>query len=183
MRQDARCAIRTQHKHNTSSRGALCGQFDGEFDPGSGQTLAACLRHASRTGGATPQWRTGEERVTDLPRGGGYPAEMPVKTACDPRVRAGGGKPLGAAGGGRAGLAGWRGKGPPRRRSVAGLRGRPATLGLRHGPDSYGRQQLGNFGNGRKPDRVTPRAGGSPSGCKPLFPGTSEDGTWGRSLG
>jgi hypothetical protein len=26
---------------------------------------------------------------------------------------------------------------------VAGLRGRPATLGLRHGPDSYGRQQWG----------------------------------------
>jgi hypothetical protein len=24
--------------------------FDGEFDPGSGQTLAAYLRHASRTG-------------------------------------------------------------------------------------------------------------------------------------
>ena len=28
-------------------------------------------------------------------------------------------------------LASWWGKGPPRRRSVAGLRGRPATLGLR----------------------------------------------------
>jgi hypothetical protein len=25
-------------------------RFDGEFDPGSGQTLAAYLRHASRTG-------------------------------------------------------------------------------------------------------------------------------------
>src|SRR3712207_7084742 len=37
----------------------------------------------------------------------------------------------------------WWGDGPPRRRRVAGLRGRPATLGLRHGPDSYGRQQWG----------------------------------------
>ena len=38
--------------------------IDGEFDPGSGRTLAACLTHASRTvicqlaGG--DQWRTGE---------------------------------------------------------------------------------------------------------------------------
>src|SRR3954453_5042395 len=30
------------------------------------------------------------------------------------------------------------GNGPPRRRRVAGLRGWPATLGLRHCPDSYG---------------------------------------------
>src|SRR3954447_6200330 len=30
------------------------------------------------------------------------------------------------------------GNGPPSRRRVAGLRGRPATLGLRHCPDSYG---------------------------------------------
>ena len=38
-------------------------------------------------------------------------------------------------------LACWRGNSPPRRRSVAGLRGWTATLGLRHGPNSYGRQQ------------------------------------------
>src|SRR6185437_10549205 len=69
------------------------------------------------------------------------------------------GKPQGADGAARVRLAGWWGNGLPRRRSIAGLRGRPATLGLRHGPDSYGRQQLGNFDNGRKPDRVTPRAG------------------------
>jgi hypothetical protein len=46
-----------------------------------------------------------------------------------------------AIGGVCGGLARWWGKGLPWRRSVAGLRGRPATLGLRHGPDSYGRQQ------------------------------------------
>ena len=36
-------------------------QIIGEFDPGSGRTLAACLTHASRTGlGATPvQWQMG----------------------------------------------------------------------------------------------------------------------------
>jgi hypothetical protein len=38
--------------------------IDGEFDPGSGRTLAACLTHASRTviSGLAPgdQWRTGE---------------------------------------------------------------------------------------------------------------------------
>ena len=44
-------------------------------------------------------------------------------------------------------------------RRVAGLRGRPATLGLRYGPDSYGRQQWGILHNGRKPDAATPRAG------------------------
>ena len=37
--------------------------FDGEFDPGSGRTLAVCLTHASRT--VRPffgvhEWRTGE---------------------------------------------------------------------------------------------------------------------------
>ncbi len=53
----------------------------------------------------------------------------------------------------------WWGNGPPRRRRVAGLRGCPATLELRHGPDSYGRQQWGIFRNGRKPDEATPRGG------------------------
>ncbi len=38
----------------------------------------------------------------------------------------------------RVPLACWWGKGLPRRRWVAGLRGWPATLELRHGPDSYG---------------------------------------------
>src|SRR3954467_13447103 len=72
----------------------------------------------------------------------------------------------------RGGLACWRGKGPPRRRSVAGLRGRSATLGQRHGADSYGRQQWGILRNGRKPDAATPRAGRRPSGRKPLSAGT-----------
>src|SRR5271156_691265 len=68
----------------------------------------------------------------------------------------------------RVRLASWWGKGSPRRRSVAGLRGRSATLGLRHGPDSYGRQQWGILRNGRKPDAATPRGGRRLSGCKPL---------------
>ena len=42
---------------------------------------------------------------------------------------------------------------------VAGLRGRPATLGLRHGPDTYGWQQSRIFLNGRKPEGATPRGG------------------------
>ena len=33
----------------------------------------------------------------------------------------------------------WRGNGPPSRRRVAGLRGRPARRGLRHGPDGESR--------------------------------------------
>src|SRR5918911_340706 len=146
---------------------------DGEFDPGSGQTLAAHLRHASRT------------RELRLPSGGRVSntwATCPAvgDTRGKPRLRphtsasiAGGGEMLRAAAGGACGgLAGWWGESPPRPRSVAGLRGRPATPGLRHGPDSYGRQQLGNFRTGRKPDEVTPRAGGRPSGRKPLLRGT-----------
>src|SRR5207342_1970803 len=78
-------------------------------------------------------------------------------------------------------LACWRGKSPPRRRSVAGLRGRPATLGLRHGPDSYGRQQWGILDNGRKPDPAMPRAGRRPSGCKPLLSGKKRSGLIPRS--
>src|SRR5215813_9575108 len=75
-------------------------------------------------------------------------------------------------GGARGLSACWGGDGPPRRRRVAGLRGRPATRGLRHGPDSYGRQQWGIFRNGRKPDGATPRVGRRPSGRKPLSKGT-----------
>ena len=71
--------------------------------------------------------------------------------------------------GARVRLASWWGKSLPRQRSVAGLRGRAATLGLRHGPDSYGRQQWGIFRNGRKPDGAIPREGGRLLGCKPLF--------------
>ncbi len=53
----------------------------------------------------------------------------------------------------------WRGNGPPRLRRVAGLRGRPATLELRHGPDTYGWQQSRIFHNGGNPDGATPRGG------------------------
>ena len=76
-----------------------------------------------------------------------------------------------ARGGARGLSAGWWGSGPPRRRRVAGLRGRSVTLGLRYGPDSYGRQQWGILRNGRKTDAATPRVGGSLSGCKPLSGG------------
>ena len=68
----------------------------------------------------------------------------------------------------RVWLAGWWGNGLPRRRSVAGLRGWTATLGLRHGPNSYGRQQWGILHNGGNPDAATPREGRRFSDCKPL---------------
>src|SRR5918999_3786693 len=76
-----------------------------------------------------------------------------------------------ASGGPRGLSACWWGNGPPRLRRVAGLRGRPATLELRHGPDTYGWQQRGIFHNGRKPDGATPRGGRRPSGCKLLSGG------------
>jgi len=60
------------------------------------------------------------------------------------------------------------------RATMAGTKGwgRSATLGLRHGPDSYGRQQWGILRNGRKPDAATPRERRRPSGCKALSGGT-----------
>src|SRR3569623_424841 len=67
------------------------------------------------------------------------------------------GKPPGAESGVRGRLASWWGKSSPRRRSVAGLRGHTATLALKHGPDSYGRQQWGILHNGGNPDAATPR--------------------------
>ena len=69
-------------------------------------------------------------------------------------------------------LASWWGKGLPRQRSVAELRGSTATLGLRHGPDSYGRQQWGILDNGGNPDPAMPREGRRFSDCKPLWTGT-----------
>jgi hypothetical protein len=70
--------------------------------------------------------------------------------------------------------ASWWGKGLPRRRRVAGLRGRSATLELRYGPDSYGRQQWGILGNGGNPDPATPREGRRFSDRKPLLYGKKE---------
>ncbi len=122
-----------------------------------------------------PAWVSGGRVSSACPT---YPrvGDNPGKPGLIPHTRPGrwdrGGKPRGARGGGRVRLASRRGNGPPRRRSVAGLRGRPATGGLRHGPHTYGWQQRGIFRNGRKPDGATPRAGRRPSGCKPLFGGT-----------
>ena len=63
------------------------------------------------------------------------------------------------------------GNGSPRRRYIADLRGWSATLELRHGPNSYGRQQWGILHNGRKPDAATPREWRSISVCKALSAG------------
>ena len=74
----------------------------------------------------------------------------------------------------RVSLVSWWGNGLPRPRWLAGLRGWTATLELRHGPDSYGRQQWGILGNGRKSDPATPREGRRFSDCKPLSLGTKK---------
>ena len=41
-------------------------------------------------------------------------------------------------------------------------------MGLRHGPNSYGRQQWGILHNGGNPDAAMPREGRRFSDCKPL---------------
>ena len=45
-------------------------------------------------------------------------------------------------------------------------------MGLRHGPDSYGRQQWGILHNGGNSDAAMPREGRRPFGCKALLSGT-----------
>ena len=108
--------------------------------------------------------------MDDLPPGGGQPRETGANTAY--AAAFGLRESACARGGVRGRLAGWWGKGPPRRRSVAGLRGHTATLALRHGPDSCGRQQWGILDNGGNPDPATPRDRGRPSGRKGLSAGT-----------
>ena len=110
--------------------------------------------------------------MTNLPCARGQPRETagdtrwPRGDAC-PRGHSSGG-----AGWGRGPSGSWEGDGLPSRLRVAGLRDRPARLGLRHGPDSYGRQQWGILRNGGNPDAATPRAGWRPSGREPLSAGT-----------
>ena len=142
---------------------ALAGLFlFGEFDSGSGRTLAACLTHASRTVRPFRGYSSGERvsntwvicpALWDKPGKLGLIPDMTcwmhglvVESFC-------------GVGWARGLSACWWGDGLPRRRRVAGLRGCPATLGLRYGPDSYGRQQWGILHNGRKPDAATPREG------------------------
>ena len=83
--------------------------------------------------------------MTNLPPPPGQPRETEANTgysghpAWDARESPGG------RGWGRGPSGRRRGNGPPCPQRVAGLRGRSATLGLRHGPDSYGRQQWANY--------------------------------------
>ena len=109
--------------------------------------------------------------MTNLPRTPGQPPETAANTGYSGPPAWGARESSDGPGWGRGPLGSRRGNGPPSRRWVAGLRDRPATLGLRYGPDSYGRQQWGILRNGRKPDAATPRAGGRPSGRKPLSAG------------
>ena len=109
--------------------------------------------------------------MTNLPPPPGQPRETEANTGRTRRAAWPGGQSPGGRGWGRGPSGRRRGDGPPCLRRVAGLRGRPATLGLRYGPDSYGRQQWGILRNGGNPDAATPRAGRRPSGCKPLSAG------------
>ena len=64
--------------------------LNGEFDPGSGRTLAARLTHASRTRNSElalgGQWRTGEEHVRNLPWRPGQHRETVANTGCPHRI-------------------------------------------------------------------------------------------------
>ena len=104
--------------------------LDGEFDPGSGRTLAACLIHASRAdqrgacssavsgGRVSNTWATCPADRDNS----GKPVLIP--NSLRPLLRLHG-KTVSAvtAGWARGALASWWGNGPPRRRCVADLRG------------------------------------------------------------
>ena len=109
--------------------------------------------------------------MTNLPPPPGQPRETEANTGYSGPPAWGARESPGGRGWGRGPSGRRRGNGPPCPQRVAGLRGRSATLGLRHGPDSYGRQQWGILRNGGNPDAATPRAGRRPSGCKPLSAG------------
>ena len=109
--------------------------------------------------------------MTNLPLAPGQPLETAANTGYSAGPAWGRRESPDGKGWGRGPLGSRRGNGPPSPRWVAGLRGRSATLGLRYGPDSYGRQQWGILRNGGNPDAATPRAGRRPSGRKPLSAG------------
>ena len=140
--------------------------FSWEFDPGSGLTLAACITHASRTMKLRwflrndLKWISGERVsnawVTRLTQGDSLwkrriiPYDITISHEEVIKVFSGVRWTC-------VWLASWWDNSSPRQRSVAGLRECTATLGLRHGPDSYGRQQWGILHNGGNPDAATPR--------------------------
>ena len=98
----------------TAPHGA--GEFDGEFDPGSERTLAACLTHASRTRKGSQDPRYSGERVSNtwvthprvgnnLPKGGLIPNEDTGSS--DSGSKADLFMKVGAWGGARGPLASW----------------------------------------------------------------------------
>ena len=109
--------------------------------------------------------------MTNLPRAPGQPRESGINTGYSGRGACPARESPGGAGWGRGPSGRRPGRGRPCRRRVAGLRDRPATLGLRYGPDSYGRQQWGILRNGGNPDAATPRAGRRRPRRKPLSAG------------
>ena len=91
--------------------------FGGEFDPGSGLTLAACLMHASRTGRPSGRLRGGRVRNawgTCLLVGGSHRKRWVIPHKLGLRV-GDQGKPKGADRGSCGRLACWWGNGLPRR--------------------------------------------------------------------
>ena len=147
---------------SNSARALVWGFLFGEFDSGSGRTLAACLTHASRTERPFRGYSSGE-RVSNTwvicPALWDKPGKLGLIPNTPCWLHGLVGESFCGVGWARGLSACWWGDGLPRRRRVAGLRGCPATLGLRYGPDSYGRQQWGILHNGRKPDAATPREG------------------------
>ena len=87
----------------------------GEFDPGSGSTLAACLMHASRAGRASARSRGGRVRNTwaTCPGAGNSRGKPRVIPHGPVRREAGRGKARATPGGACGRLAGRRGDGPP----------------------------------------------------------------------
>ena len=142
--------------------------YNEEFDPGSGWTLAAGLTHASRTvTGKACFSLTSGARVRNAYATYLHLRDSPEKSGLTPHSITNSHVLVIKGYGWRwacVPLVSWWGNGSPRPRWVGVLRGLSPTLVLRHGPDSYGRQQWGILVNGRKSEPAMPRAGWRPYG-------------------
>ena len=140
--------------------------------------LAACFTHARRTVTGRKVLTRGERasNASERAQSRGITARKSREYRTRSMVESGGTVRPRQMEEGAVRLGSWGGKGAPSQRSVAGLGGRPATVGMRHGPDSYGRQKWGILDNGRKPYPAMPRAGRRPSGFKLLLYGTKRSG-------
>ena len=145
--------------------------FWSEFDPSSGWTLAAWIRHASQGARKGTGERGSNTWVTTLrdryssSKDGVIPDGLFLRSCISEFLESkieDGVKSQDTRRSACAVSASWWGNGSPRLWRLGDLRGWPPPMVLRHGPYTYGWLQSRIFHNGRKPDGATPRDWWSP---------------------